>query len=408
MLDAVLSRLDAAAPEVVALQRDLVAIPALGPANDGEGETAKAAWLLARLRSLGLPEVRELNAPDSRVPSGSRPNLAARIPGRDPSRTLWVIAHMDIVPAGDPGLWKTDPFTLHVDGDLLVGRGVEDNHQGLVSGLVLARAVLEAEAAPPVGLGLLLVSDEETGSKHGLDWVLANHPELFSPRDLILVPDHGQADSAAVEVAEKSMLWLKVTVEGRQCHASTPGAGVNSLVAAADFILRLRGLYQSFPDRDELFTPPVSTFEPTKKEANVPNVNTIPGKDVFYVDCRVLPRIPLERVEEAIRALGAEVEAAHGVRISYEPVQREQAAPATPVDSDVVRLLRDAIRSEYGVEARPEGIGGGTVAAFLRRRGLHAAVWATLVGNAHQPNEQSRISFTIGDAKVMARVLFGA
>lgn len=408
MLDAVLARLDAAAPEVVALQRDLVAIPALGPANDGAGEAAKAAWLAAHLRGLGFPSVRELNAPDSRVPEGFRPNLAARIPGRDPSRTLWIIAHMDIVPAGDPGLWATDPFTLRVDGDLLIGRGVEDNHQGMVSGLILARAVLESGAAPPVGLGLLLVADEETGSRFGLDWVATNHPGLFSARDLFLVPDHGAPDSAAVEVAEKSMLWLKVTVHGKQCHASTPDAGVNTLVAAADFILRLRGLYRRFPERDELFAPPVSTFEPTKKEANVPNVNTIPGKDVFYVDCRVLPSIPLELVEEAIRALGDEVAAMHGVRLEYEPVQREQAAPATPVDSDVVRLLLAAIRDEYRVAPRPEGIGGGTVAAFLRRRGHPVAVWSTLVGNAHQPNERSRISFTLGDARVMARVLFSA
>lgn len=408
MLDAVLARLDASAPEVVALQRDLVAIPALGPANDGDGEAAKAAWLASHLHSLGLPEVRELNAPDSRVPAGFRPNLAARIPGRDDSRTLWIIAHTDIVPAGDPGLWRSDPFTLQVDGDVLVGRGVEDNHQGLVSGLVLAKAVLEAGAVPPVGLGLLLVADEETGSKFGLDWVAANHPELFSPRDLFLVPDHGQPDSTAVEVAEKSMLWLKITVQGEQCHASTPQAGINSLVAAADLILRLRGLYERFPERDELFAPSVSTFEPTKKEANVPNVNTIPGRDVFYVDCRVLPSIPLERVEAEIKALGAAVEAMHGVTISYEPVQREQAAPATPVDSDVVRLLLAAIREQYRVEPKPEGIGGGTVAAFLRRRGHHAAVWSTLVGNAHQPNEQSRISYTLGDAKVMARVLFSA
>ncbi|MDQ7833740.1 MAG: M20/M25/M40 family metallo-hydrolase, partial [Desulfovibrionaceae bacterium] len=130
--------------------------------------------------------------------------------------------------------------------------------------------------------------------------------------------------------------------------------------------------------------------------------------DVFYVDCRVLPHISLDAVEKAIRALGAEVEATHGVRLEYEPVQREQAAPATPVDSDVVRLLLAAIRDEYRVQAKPEGIGGGTVAAFLRRRGYPAAVWSTLVGNAHQPNERSRISFTLGDAKVMARVLFSA
>ena len=48
-----------------------------------------------------------------------------------------------------------------------------------------------------------------------------------------------------------------------------------------------------------------------------------------------------------------------------------------------------------------------TVAAYLRRRGLPAAVWAKIMHNAHQPNEHASISNCIGDAKVMARLLFG-
>ena len=57
--------------------------------------------------------------------------------------------------------------------------------------------------------------------------------------------------------------------------------------------------------------------------------------------------------------------------------------------------------------AKPAGVGGGTVAAFLRRQGRDAAVWGTMMHNAHQPNEQAKISTQVKDAKVMARVLFG-
>ena len=46
--------------------------------------------------------------------------------------TLWTVGHMDVVPVGDLNLWSGDPFTLRVDGDTLIGRGVEDNHQGIV------------------------------------------------------------------------------------------------------------------------------------------------------------------------------------------------------------------------------------------------------------------------------------
>jgi succinyl-diaminopimelate desuccinylase len=92
------------------------------------------------------------------------------------------------------------------------------------------------------------------------------------------------------------MLWLKFTVIGKQCHASTPSQGKNSLYGTARLILALEGLKKGFGRFDKLFSPPTSTFEPTKMEANVPNINTIPGRDVFYLDCRILPQYQVEDI----------------------------------------------------------------------------------------------------------------
>ena len=88
------------------------------------------------------------------------------------------------------------------------------------------------------------------------------------------------------------MLWLCFKTTGKQCHGSNPQLGNNAFVggiASGDKIRRNSKKY--FRSSDPLFDPPDSTFEPTKKEANVGNINTIPGEDVFYMDCRVLPRI---------------------------------------------------------------------------------------------------------------------
>jgi len=409
VLEALCRHIDDQSQTVIDLQRQLVAIPALGPENsDGptDAELPKARFLAEYLAAAGLPEPSWLNAPDERVTSGSRPNLACVLPGEDASRTFWIIGHTDVVPPGDLSLWDSDPWALRVEGDRIYGRGVEDNHQGIVSGLVLARAFVDKGLTPPMNLGLLFVADEETGSGYGLDWVLRNKPELFGKNDIFMVPDFGTKDSTLVEVAEKSMLWVKVTVQGRQCHASTPAAGLNTLRVAARFIVALDRLQQEYPETDELFDPPHSTFEPTKKEANVPNVNTVPGQDVFYIDCRVLPCYNVDDVLESIRAIGRDIEEETGARIDYQAVQYAQAAPPTPVDSEAVRRLLPAIRKVYGSEPRPAGIGGGTVAAFLRRTGHHAVVWSTCVHNAHQPNEYSLISDQLGDAKVFAYALF--
>jgi succinyl-diaminopimelate desuccinylase len=404
MHEEILSRIEALREWAVELQRGLTAIPAICPESGGEGEHGKAEWLAGVLATLPFEGVARLDAPDPRAKNGGRPNLVARLAGRDRSRTLWIMSHLDVVPAGDLGAWTSDPFTLRVDGDRLYGRGVEDNQQAVVSSLLVARALVEAGVQPAVDLGLLFCADEETGSKYGAEWLAEHHPELFGRDDAFLVPDAGNPDGTLVEIAEKSLWWLKLRTLGKQCHASTPEEGVNAFRAASDLVLRLVSLYRTFATRDPLFKPPTSTFEPTKKEPNVPNVNTIPGEDVFYLDSRVLPEVSLAEVETEIRRLAAEVEAAHGVTVELETVQQAQAAPPTDPGADIVRRVIAAIRTVHGVTPEPKGIGGGTVAATFRRLGLPAVVYAKILETAHQPNECCVLSNLIADAKVFALV----
>ncbi len=405
MLYATLNEIDRSIDEALALQKALVAIPALGPTNGGNGEAAKVAYLGNYLGRFPGVTCQMIQAPDQRVSCGFRPSLVVRRPGVN-QRTLWLIAHTDVVPTGDLSLWNSDPFELRQEGDLIHGRGVEDNHQGMVSALVLLRALETCTAQTDLSLGILLAADEETGNTFGIEFILREHPHIFDPNDLVLIPDFGTRDGSAIEVAEKSVLWLRFTVTGRQCHASTPDEGINSLLGASALILALDRLNTIFSARDALFDPPTSTFAPTKKEANVPNINTIPGQDVFHLDCRVLPTYPLDLIEREVRAICNGVEAERGVSISFSAVVREQAAPGTPADCAVVTRLSEALRAERGLTARAIGIGGGTVAAAFRKRGLPAACWSTLLNTAHQPNEHSSLTNTIADARVFARMLF--
>ena len=405
MLSTVLELLKNSREELLRLQTDLVAIPSLGPTNEGQGEKAKAEYLAEYAGRFAGVQTEMIKAPDDRVECGYRPSLVIKRPGKSP-RTLWLIAHTDVVPTGDLALWESDPFVLRQEGDLIFGRGVEDNHQGMVSALLLLRALETAGARTDLSLGILLAADEETGNTHGIEYVMTHHPQVFAPDDLIVIPDFGTPEGDSIEVAEKSVLWLRFTVRGRQCHASTPEAGVNSLVGASTLILALDRLHTVFDACDPLFDPPMSTFAPTKMEANVPNVNTIPGQDVFHLDCRVLPSYPLEEIEQEIRLICDDVEAERGVRITFAPVVREQAAPATPADCEAARRLTAALEKARGLEARAIGIGGGTVAAAFRKRGLPAVCWSTLMHTAHQPNEHASVKATLADSQVFAHLLF--
>jgi succinyl-diaminopimelate desuccinylase len=403
----IFSRIDGMSDYVIEWQRGMVAIPAIAPESEGNGEKEKSEWVKQTLQALKPEQVRDYPAPDHRVACGHRPNTLVRWFGKDKSKTVWVMAHLDVVPPGDASEWNTDPYQLVLDGDLMYGRGTEDNHQGLVSALVAIKAILDEGVEPACNIGLAIVADEETGSEYGLHYMVKHHQEAFGVNDLIIVPDAGDEAGLTIEIAEKSILWLKIEIIGKLCHASTPALGINAHRAAAHLAVRLDSLYDHFNASNALFDPPISTFEPTKKEIDVRNINSVPGKDTFYFDSRVLPEYPLEIVEARIADLCKEIEERFGVTITTTAMQRAVAAPPTTAETPVVQALQRGIAAVKGAEARLIGIGGGTVAAVFRAAGLPAAVWSTLDDTAHQANENSRISNTLSDAKVMAHVFMG-
>ncbi len=381
----------------------MLRISAVGPENGGPGEAERGKYLVALAEKLGFTAAEVLESSDPRVPAGKRPNIILRLPGTGKKR-IWVITHMDTVPEGDINAWKYPPFDPIVVDGKIYGRGAEDNGQELMASLFGAHALLRLGIKPELNVGLVFVSDEEHGNVHGIDFLLAKG--LFKKGDLVVVPDHGQPDGAAISVVEKSSAWIQVEVLGRQTHASTPEKGVNALEAAARYIaLSVDRLRRKFSTKDPLFEPPVSTFEPTRCEANGPNVNTVPGRQVFAFDFRVLPEHSLDDIMRELQKSAKEIERSSGAKIRLSYLQRSDAAPKTSVDSEVVRRLASAIEAVRGVKVHPIGIGGGTCAAPFRRRGIEAAVWSTIPETAHNANEYANISDIVSDAQVYA-VLF--
>ena len=399
--------IDGYGEEVINLQTALTSRVALGPENGGSGEHEKTAFIRGLLESIYPSGLEEIKAPDERAQDGYRPNLIADWESGEGEPKIWVLSHSDIVPPGDLSLWESDPYQIKVEGDRIIGRGVEDDQHGFISSYLGLKAVLESGLGLGRRVGLIIVADEETGSEYGLGYLLKKYGNRFKDDDLIVVPDAGNEEGTMIEVAEKSLLWLKFTVTGKQCHASMPHKGKNSLFGAARLIVSLAELKERFDISEELFSPPESTFEPTKMEANVPNVNTIPGRDVFFMDCRVLPQYQVGEVLSACREIASGIETELGLDIAVEPVYRQEATEPTSAEASVVKALARAIKRVTGKEAKPMGIGGGTVAAFFRRAGLSAAVWSTGFDSAHQPNEYCLISNILTDAKIFACLFVG-
>jgi succinyl-diaminopimelate desuccinylase len=402
--DKIARRIDTYEDAMIEMQISLTAIPAISPDNGGDGEFEKAKYLSSCLKKMNFPNPIEMYAFDARVSSGFRPNLILKIPGKNTNKTSWILTHMDIVPPGEADLWDENPFVGYVKNGRIFGRGTEDNQQDMVASIFAAKAFLDEGMVPETSVGLAFVSDEETSSRFGLSYLINHGENPFRKTDIILVPDLGNDDGTLIEIVEKSIFWLRFKTIGKQCHASLPDIGRNAFQAASHLVVRLNDLHHIFKARNLFFNPPASTFQPTKKEPNIPNINTIPGEDIFYMDSRILPQYLLSEVLSEIRNMADEIESRFGVSIEITSVQEIQAPPSTPHDAPVVLALKEAIREVYHAEATPQGYGAGTVAAVFRTRGYPVAVWSKVSSTAHQPNENCIVANMLGNAKVFAHL----
>ena len=253
---------------------------------------------------------------------------------------------------------------------------------------------------------LAFVADEEMGSHFGLEPLMERN--IFRPDDLVVVPDSGNDAGDFIEIAEKAMWKLAFPVTGKQVHASLPHKGLNACRVANMLAYEVdEALHKAFTQTDDTFDPPFSTFEPTRRAANVPAVNIIPGRERFEFDCRVLPSVSLDEAFDVVERVRADVEQRTGAKIELE-VDRGDSAPVTSPDAEVCRLLVKSVREVFGFEPKTGGIGGGTFAAFFRRKGIPAVVWSQESGGvAHQPDEFTETEYLVNNAKVFALMMAG-
>ena len=387
--------IDSSKADMLKAMSGMISIKAVSAKSGGKGESERAMYLESMLGSWGIPAKRYSYRDDTGT---ERPSLVARI--GENRRTIWIVAHIDTVSEGDRSLWNTDPFKASIDQDRVYGRGTNDDGQAVISGMYAMKALKDSGSALKYNYGLVLAADEEEGSVYGMQKLM--HEDIFSRDDMFVVPDWCTPDGSAIEVGEKGMLWLRITVDGKQAHASTPAEGKNAFRHMARFLVRVDELlHRKYTKQNPLFRPEYSTFEMTKHEKNVDSINILPGKDVAYIDSRVLPEYSLDEVIGDVRSVASSDEFKE-VKIAVDIVNREDPAPVTSGDAEIVRMLAGALEDLRGTKASLTGIGGGTCAAFPRKAGMQAATWMTGEEVAHRPNEYAKVSDMVNDAKVLA------
>jgi acetylornithine deacetylase/succinyl-diaminopimelate desuccinylase-like protein len=380
---------DGLGAEATRLLREYVRIDTSIP----PGDVTRAADLLERiLEAEGLPVTRYESGPGRSI-------VLARLEGAGPAKPILLLHHMDVVPA-DPTRWSRDPFGGEIADGRLWGRGAMDMKGIGITHLMAFLSLKRLNVPLARDVIFMAVPDEEIGGDLGNRWMIEHHYAELDPEYVLDEGGFGSADLFAagkrvygISVAEKKILWLKLTAEGVAGHGSQPhDQNPNDRLVAA--LARL--LAEPLPSSDfsvlEIMKDRVGTFARNKFTNAIqhstislttlvsgvgdpPKHNVIPSIAEATLDCRVLPGTSREAwLAEIRRRLGDDEIAIDVVYESEDPV-------VTPIDTPLYRALEAAVRRHdpdaivtpilipYGTDSnayRPRGVNSyGFVAALL-------------------------------------------
>ena len=181
-----------------------------------------------------------------------RPNLVARLAGRQPGPVLGLLGHTDTVLA-TPADWKRDPWSGDVVDGVLWGRGSLDMKSQVAAEVAAAVSLARDGWRPERGdLLVMCVVDEETGGAHGAQYLTEEHPDLVRCDYLL---NEGGGDTFewdgvrryGLGCGEKGVFRFTISTEGSAGHASLPDVADNALLKLAPLIAKL-GERQPPPD----------------------------------------------------------------------------------------------------------------------------------------------------------------
>ena len=198
---------------VVELLQELIRFDTTNPPGH---EEACIAHIASLLHSNGVQTERYEKAP-------GRPNLVARHRGTKDCPPLLLYGHVDVVTTAGQQ-WTHPPFGGDLVDGQVWGRGALDMKGGVA---MCVRAFLDAvERNVDTPLVLLVLSDEENGGDMGATFIADEHPQALGGARHALGEFGGASQVIGgrrfypIQVAEKQICWLRMTVRGPGGHGA--------------------------------------------------------------------------------------------------------------------------------------------------------------------------------------------
>jgi acetylornithine deacetylase/succinyl-diaminopimelate desuccinylase family protein len=395
-----------AAEDVIETLADLVRINSVNPSYAGGVPEAELAdYVELYFQRLGIETWRQQVFPD-------RPNVIARLPGRNPNRRIVLEAHMDTVSTAGMTI---DPWLPEIREGRLYGRGACDTKGGMAA-MMHAMARLVRDGTPPECEVLFAATIDEEYSYRGVvalcnslapgavdPFILANEVPPTDPwdADVAIV---AEPTSLRPVVASKGVVRWKIETHGRAAHSSKPQLGVNAIDAMAHIIVAIEQDTLRLAQRSHPLLGP-ATCNVGVVRGGV-QVNFVPDRCEIEIDRRILPGEEREAVlahyQQLIDGVVATRPAMH---VIMHPPMLSDRALATDAQAPAVQALT-AVLEKLALPSTPCGVPFGSDASKFGALGIPSMIFGPgSIDQAHAAIEYIECSQVVQAAEVLRRYL---
>jgi acetylornithine deacetylase len=328
----------------------LVRINSVNPAYpDGRPEADIAAFIRQFFTERGIESWEQEVFP-------GRPNVIARLAGRDPARRVVFEAHADTASAEGMSI---PPFEPALRDGRLYGRGSCDTKAGLAAMMHALASLKQAGEVPPCEIWVVAAADEE----YSYRGVVKLCEELKAAAGVVSEPT-----GMRLVIASKGCLRWKIRTRGKAAHSSKPHLGVNAIAHMARVVLAL------VADAEKLaaVSHPL-VHQPTLSIGTIEGgrqVNIVPDSCAIEIDRRLIPGEKPAQVLEHYQRLLAGLQAADPeLKATMEAPMLEDVPLETPAHSQVAQVSSQVLQ-DIGLNPEFAGVPFGSDASKLSGAGI--------------------------------------
>jgi succinyl-diaminopimelate desuccinylase len=308
------------------------------------------------------------------------------------------LGHTDVVPTGPEEQWTHPPFSGHIDGDILYGRGTADMKASIAAFLESLEEFFATNPELNYRIAILLTSNEEGDAIDGfIDKIVDDMIEKDEKIDLCLVgePTSYEKIGDSVRIGRRGSLGGSLKIIGKQGHIAYPENVDNPIFSASDVIVKLKNT--TWDNGNAIFQP--TSFQISNIHSGTGAKNIVPGDLDMLFNFRYSTESTKETLINEFESILNEL------NIEYEIEWKLSGLPYLTKEDNLKDVVVQSIHDITGYTPDLNAKGGTSDGRFIAKMGTEIVELGPLNETIHQIDEHVKISEIVTLQKIYTNIL---